>query len=105
MTLCFPAINYGLSHYKLTEWSWVDRYIEQMGTEDFFLYLNNVYKSIEALFPMQHYNILKSVPAEKQDLFVKCGCLYIQEHGGIDKSGVKFSIDYTELHRFKIYHE
>lgn len=89
-----------LTQYRLNDYEWVDRLMTQFGKDEFWAYLNNVWKAIEALHPFQFYS-LHSVPPEKKELFIKFGCEYIIEHGGCEACGIQFSNDYTKIERYK----
>lgn len=92
-----------LSQYKIQDWQWVDKTIAEVGKDDFWSFMNKVWSAIEKLCPAQFYNIEKSVPKERQELFIKFGCLYILDHGGCDACGIQFSEDYTKITRYKTY--
>ena len=92
-----------LQQYKISNWEWVEPTLQNIGREDFWEYLNKVWNAIEKLCPKQYYNIETSVPPERQELFIKFGCLYIIDHGGCDACGIQFSDDFTKITRYKTY--
>ena len=89
-----------LSQYRLNDWEWVDRLMAEFGKEEFWSYLNKVWKAIEDLLPQQFYS-LHQVPPEKHELFIKFGCLYIIDHGGCERCGIQFSDSYTQIIKYK----
>lgn len=90
-----------LSQSRLNDWTWVDRYYNDLGKEEFWDYLNKVWNAIEKLLPHQYY-VIRTIPVDRQDLFVKFSCLYIIDHGGCEKCGVQFSSDYSRIIRYKL---
>jgi hypothetical protein len=91
-----------MSNYKITDWEWVDRLMAEVGIDEFWDYLEKVWDAIDNLYPKQHYNIETKIPPERQELFIKFGCLYILDHGGCEVSGIQFSEDYTKIIRYKM---
>lgn len=92
-----------LSKYRLINYDWFPVYYEKIGHEEFWTYVQKVYKSLENLHPMQHYNIINSISEDMQELFIKIGCMYILDFGGCEACGIQFSDDYTKIMRFKTY--
>lgn len=71
---------------------WMVDYMHSMGFQKYMEYEEKVYHALDVLKIGKHYNIEKDVPPDLQDLFVKLGCLYIQQH-----LEIMFSDDYTKI--------
>ena len=85
-----------LSQYRMndTSFSWHDKYINDLGFNQFQAYIRDVNNALANLRPGRHYNVETSVPAEKHDLFIKICCTYILSHPDYE-----FSDDYTKIRR------
>lgn len=92
-----------LSKYRLPDndtKEWMVDYIRSMGFREYMDYEEKVYHVLEVLKSGKHYNIEKDVPPDKQELFIKIGCLYIQDH-----PEVMFSDDYTKIKKMESNYE
>lgn len=79
---------------------WMINYMHSMGFREYMEYEEKVYHALDVLKPGKYYNIEKDVPPDKQDLFIKIGCLYIRQH-----PDVMFSDDYTTIKKTKSNYE
>jgi len=90
----------GLERYRLTDWSWFDRYYNKLGSEAYWAFTNKVYSTIDGLQLGHKYNLMNISDGNKE-LFVKIACEYIIDHGGADVCGVEFSNDWKFLLKTK----
>lgn len=67
------------SRYKLTDWAWVEHYKERMGAEAFRDYMNRVYGTLLRIPVDGSIQITERVRPENRELFIKIGCMFIQE--------------------------
>ena len=67
------------SGYKLTDWAWVEHYKERMGAEAFRDYMNRVYGTLLRIPVGGSIQITERVRPENRELFIKIGCMFIQE--------------------------
>lgn len=79
---------------------WMLDYMHSLGFVEYMDYERKVFNALDILKPGKHYNIEKDVPLDKQDLFIKLGCLYIQQH-----PEVMFSDDYSKILKIKDYEQ
>lgn len=68
-----------LSRYRLTDWAWVGHYKDRMGAEAFRDYMNRVYAQLLRIPVGGSFRIDERVRPENRELFVKIGCMFIQE--------------------------
>jgi len=85
-----------LSGYALTnQLEWIDRYCEQLGNKGLDDYHKQVFGALEQLRPGRHYDIARSVPQDKQELFIKLSCMYIRDIDG----SIIFDDDYCKIYK------
>jgi hypothetical protein len=82
----------GLERYRLTDYTWFNRFYSKLGHEHFWDFFNRVYDSIDLLEPGKKYDLM-NVTKGNQELFVKIACMYINDFG----NGVEFSHDWKYL--------
>lgn len=86
----------GLEQYRMSgrnDYEWVDRYTNELGYESFHEYLDRVRKALDALAPGHYYDITRSVPEDRRELFVKACCSYAYGHYPY----YEFNDDYTQI--------
>lgn len=64
---------------SLSDTTWIDKYIHEMGERSFWGYRRWVYDSLDNLKVGEWISVDKWANAEKIDLFVKLCCCYISE--------------------------
>lgn len=89
-----------LTKHRPTNNKWVEEYGERMGWDALVTYQQKVFKALDKLAPGKHYNILKEVRPENQDLFIKSCCSYIQ-----NCPHIVMSDDYSRVEHIKGYYE
>ena len=85
-----------LRKYRLPDDSrgeWIDEAIKEMGYEEYSHFRDRVWNALEVLKPGKYYDVTE-IPADKQNLFIKISCIYIQTH-----PAVVFSDDYSRLEK------
>ena len=86
-----------LSQYRLTaSMEWVDRYIAALGLQEFANYQEKVYHALQILRPGKHYDLVRDVPEDKQELFIKLCCMYMIS---VDPYNLNFSEDFTRIEK------
>lgn len=88
-----------LKNFLLTEdnrFSFFPDAIKSIGEDAFKEYFTKVYRALDSLRPGRHYNIIKDVPADKQELFVKICHLYTFAHPNYD-----FDLEITKIHHYQ----
>lgn len=68
-----------LSGYRLTDWAWVGHYKERMGADAFRDYIDRVYGTLLRIPVGGSFQIAERVRPENRELFIKIGCMFIQE--------------------------
>lgn len=81
--------------YRLTDWDWIPRYKQKMGTDLFREYVNNVYSELMKMHVGDRFSLDDNVREENRELFVKIVCMFIQE----GNSDYDFSPDYKIVRR------
>ena len=87
-----------LRKYRLSDDShgeWIDEAIQTMGYEEYLKFRDAVWNALKVLKPGKYYDV-RSISPDKQDLFIKISCIYIQTH-----PEVVFSDDYSKLEKEK----
>jgi hypothetical protein len=88
-----------LSHHKPTNYDWNEKYELTMGEEELRKYVDRVWISLLKLELGEHIDILKVVAPERYDLFIKIGCLFIEE---MRAWNFEFNNEYTQIrHRYE----
>ena len=59
---------------------WIEKYIEEIGAQEFSNYYEKIEKALDKLDANKCYNIATQVRPERQDLFIKICCFYIDSH-------------------------
>jgi len=82
-----------LSKYKMTSYSWYEEYEQKMGEQTLRDYVNKVWKTLLELKLGQSLDVIEKVDPKRYDLFVKVGCLFIQENN----MNYEFNNEYTKI--------
>lgn len=88
----------GLSQYLLTgdnRNSFFKDSLKKYGEEEFKDYYLKIHRALDQLKPGRHYNILKDVPADKQELFVQICQDYTFANPKYD-----FDLEITRIHHY-----
>jgi len=92
-----------LSHHRLHSLSdptWIDDAINEMGEEKFWNYKLQVYKALDELKLGERLHIEKWVKPERYYLFIKISCCFFSE----TECCYEFNTDYTIItHKFERY--
>lgn len=86
-----------LSKYRLTDYKFIDQYINELGEDLFWKYVEKVKVTLSKLKENQWYNI--SNIKDHIDLFIKISCEYCLT------GQWEFSDDYAKIRRIKSYEE
>jgi len=90
-----------LIHHRVdprTETEWYYEYERTMGEQTFRAYINRVYGVLLDLPIGGSFSIEKRVKPANHALFVKIGCLFINEQ---NKENFEFNSRFTEIRRLK----
>ena len=91
-----------LSKYRLPDnddKQWMLEAMHNMGFDRYMNFEKKVFDALDRLQPGKFYDITE-VAEDRQELFVKLGCIYIQTH-----PAVVFSNDYSKIERTKYYEQ
>lgn len=94
----------GLRQYKLTsDTSFIDRYIEMMGLDQFIHYQERVIERLKRMNSGESFDITGVLP-ETRELFIKTACQFIlnrrlQTHNVMRMDDYYFTEDYTQIKR------
>ena len=81
--------------FRLTDWDWISRYKEKMGTDHFRDYVNGVYSELMKMRVGGVFSLDNEVREENRELFIKIVCMFILE----GNSDYDFSSDYKTIRR------
>lgn len=81
------------SKHRMNDYDWIAKYQSIMGKEEFFYFLNRVYKRMLQMKTGETYKIANKVQEANRDLFIKIVCLFILE----GNQNYIFSEDYTKI--------
>ena len=85
-----------LRKYRLADdehGAWIDKTIKAMGYDEYRQFRDRVWNACKVLKPGKFYDV-RDIPEDKQELFIKICCIYIQTH-----PEVVFSDDYSRLEK------
>ena len=86
-----------LSEFKMTSYDWYEEYELKMGEQNLRDYVNKVWKGLLELKLGESLDVIENVQPERYDLFIKIGCLFIQENN----MNYEFNNQYTKIrHRY-----
>ena len=86
-----------LSEYKMTSYEWYEEYELKMGEQNLRDYVNKVWKVLLELKLGESLDVIENVKPERYELFIKIGCLFIQENN----MNYEFNNQYTKIrHRY-----
>lgn len=93
-----------LSHYKLTDdWSWFNRYLDLMGTDNLKEYIDRIYSRLDALQIGELLYVEKEVKTTNLELFIKVAGWYQADYrAGSHTDDIAFSRHYTIIFRYKL---
>lgn len=77
---------------------WYYDYERKMGHEQFQKYVNRIYGVLIELHEGESFSIVRHVAPENYDLFVKIGCLFINE---MKYENFEFNSTFTAIRRIK----
>ena len=87
-----------LAIYRLDKnTDWIDRYAKKIGFDAIYEYQDKVYSALEKLGKGRHYDIVRDVPEEMWELFIKLACMYFEKDGEL-----YFEDDFTKIYRNKL---
>ena len=87
-----------LTKYRLGDdehGAWIDKAISTMGYDEYVRFRDRVWNACVVLKPGKYYDVCE-IPSDRQELFIKVCCIYIQKH-----PEVVFSDDYSRLMKEK----
>ena len=87
-----------LVQYRMNNLDWIDRFISEMGIEEFSSFDKRVRNALDKLKVNHYYDIAESVIPSQQELFIKLCCLHIEQHPEYE-----FNDDYTQIWRKEIH--
>lgn len=79
---------------------WIEEYMAKLGAQEFSDYYDKIEKALDNLEIDKCYNVATQVRSERQDLFVKICCFYIESH-----HDYYMSDDYDKIYRKKHYEQ
>ena len=82
-----------LSEFRMTSYSWYEAYEIKMGEQSLRDYVNKVWLALLKLKLDESFDVIENVEPERYDLFVKVGCLFIQENN----MNYEFNNEYTKI--------
>jgi len=89
-----------LVQYRMNNLDWIDRFISEMGIEEFSSFDKRVRNALDKLKVNYYYDIAESVIPSQQELFIKLCCLHIEQHPEYE-----FNDDYTQIWRKEIHEQ
>jgi len=88
---------FNYSQHALIGRDWHVPYMSRMGKDEFFSYVDRVYRLLRSMKPGNRLSIEKNVTPENIDLFIKVVCMYISEQTPRSDFDISFSNDCSQI--------